>query len=80
MLLVRGPFSAISPSFVPPPDFLCAPSDHARSITLSLRRHLVARGKVIVLDRFTDCAASVPVRIQRRVSGAVEDGREDHDD
>jgi hypothetical protein len=45
------------------------PADHARSITLSLRRHLVARGKVIVLDGFTDCAASVPVRIQRRVSG-----------
>jgi hypothetical protein len=45
------------------------PSDHTRSITLSLRRHFVARGKVIALDGFTDCVASVPVRIQRRVSG-----------
>jgi IPT/TIG domain len=53
-----------------PPDVTCLPADHARSITLSLRRHLVARGKVIVLDGFTDCAASVPVRIQRRVSGS----------
>jgi hypothetical protein len=53
---------------VPPPDVICLPSNHARSITLSLRRHLVARGKVIALDGFTDCAASVPVRIQRRVS------------
>jgi IPT/TIG domain len=54
---------------VSPPDVTCLPADHARSITLSLRRHLVARGKVIVLDGFTDCVASVPVRIQRRVSG-----------
>jgi hypothetical protein len=53
---------------VPPPDVICLPSNHARSITLSLRRHLVARGNVIALDGFTDCAASVPVRIQRRVS------------
>jgi len=42
---------------------------HSRSITLSLRRHLVARGKVSVGDGFTACAASVPVKIQRRVSG-----------
>jgi hypothetical protein len=42
---------------------------HARSITLSLRKALVARGKVSVGDGFTDCAASVPVKIQRRVSG-----------
>jgi IPT/TIG domain len=54
---------------VPPPDVTCAPADHARSITLSLRRHLVARGKVSVADGFTDCAASVPVKVQRRVSG-----------
>jgi hypothetical protein len=54
---------------VPPPDIGCPPATHARSITLSLRRHLVARGKVSVGDGFTDCAASVPVRIQRRVSG-----------
>jgi IPT/TIG domain len=54
---------------VPPPDVTCALTDHARSITLSLRRHLVARGKVSVADGFTDCAASVPVKVQRRVSG-----------
>jgi hypothetical protein len=54
---------------VPPPDVTCAPADHARSITLSLRRHLVARGRVSVADGFTDCAASVPVKVQRRVSG-----------
>jgi hypothetical protein len=54
---------------VPPPDVICLPSNHARSITLSLRRHLVARGNVIALDGFTDCAASVPVKVQRRVSG-----------
>ncbi len=44
-------------------------STHSRSVTLSLRRHLVARGMVSVTDGFTACAASVPVKIQRRVSG-----------
>jgi hypothetical protein len=61
------------PAFqVPPPDVSCSPvADHARSITLSLRRHLVAQGRVISTEdpAFTDCVASVPVRIQRRVSG-----------
>jgi IPT/TIG domain len=42
---------------------------HARSITLKLVKHLVAKGKVSVGDGFTACAASVPVKIQRRVSG-----------
>jgi hypothetical protein len=56
---------------VPPPDTWCGPWPNARSITLSLRRHLVARGKVSSTEdpAFTDCAASVPVKIQRRVSG-----------
>jgi hypothetical protein len=58
---------------VPPPDITCPHVDpyppHVRSITLRLRRHLVARGKVRVSDGFTDCAASVPVKVQRRVSG-----------
>jgi IPT/TIG domain len=54
---------------VPPPDVTCAPADHARSITLRLRKHIVARGKVSVGDGFTDCAARLPVRVQRRVSG-----------
>ena len=60
------------PAFqVPPPEVSCLASDHSRSITLSLRRHLVAHGRVISLEdpAFTDCVASVPVRIQRRVSG-----------
>jgi hypothetical protein len=54
---------------VPPPDITCAPADRARSITLSLRRHLVARGKVSVGDGFTDCAVSVPGKVQRRRAG-----------
>jgi IPT/TIG domain len=41
---------------------------HARSVTLSLKKHLVARGKVSVVDAFTACAASVPVKIQRKTS------------
>jgi hypothetical protein len=42
---------------------------HSRSITLSLKKHLIARGKVSVGDAFTACAASVPVKIQRKKPG-----------
>jgi hypothetical protein len=42
---------------------------HGRSITLRLRKHLVARGVVSVVDAFTACAAGVPVKIQRRRAG-----------
>ena len=42
---------------------------HSRSVTLSLKRHLIAQGKVSVADAFAACASSVPVKIQRRVSG-----------
>ncbi|HEX5914683.1 MAG TPA: hypothetical protein VFY54_16300, partial [Rubrobacter sp.] len=52
--------------FVPEPH--CDPVPHSRSVTLHLVRSLVARG-VVSDDEFTDCAASVPVKIQRRVSG-----------
>jgi hypothetical protein len=57
---------------VPPPDVHpCGPpvAEHPRSVTLHLRKHLIARGKVSVGDGFADCAASVPVKVQRRVSG-----------
>jgi hypothetical protein len=54
---------------VPPPGVIVDCFPHTRSITLSLRRHLVARGMVSVGDGFTACAATVPVKIQRRVSG-----------
>jgi hypothetical protein len=43
---------------------------HSRSVTLALKRHLVANGVVGVGDAFTSCVASVPVKIQRRVSGS----------
>jgi IPT/TIG domain len=43
---------------------------HSRSVTLSLKKHLVAKGVVSVGDGFTACVASVPVKIQRRVSGS----------
>ena len=41
---------------------------HSRSVTLSLKKHLVAKGVVSVGDGFTACAASVPVKIQRKTS------------
>jgi len=42
---------------------------HPRTVTLSLKKHLRAKGVVSVGDGFTACTASVPVKIQRRVSG-----------
>ena len=39
---------------------------HSRSVTLGLKKHLVAKGAVRVGDGFTACAASVPVKIQRK--------------
>jgi hypothetical protein len=42
---------------------------HARTISLRLRDALVARGTVTVTDGFAACADSVPVKVQRRVSG-----------
>jgi hypothetical protein len=44
-------------------------TEHSRSVTLTLKKHLVARG-TISAGAFTACAASVPVKIQRRVSGS----------
>jgi hypothetical protein len=41
------------------------PVRHERTITLDLRKHLVARGLVTVNDGFSDCASNVPVKIQR---------------
>jgi hypothetical protein len=58
---------------VPPPDINCPPFpvDHARSVTLSIRKHLAARGRVSSNEdpAFADCVASVPVKVQRRASG-----------
>ena len=42
---------------------------HDRTITLQLRRHLVARGEVDVADGFGDCASDVTVKIQRLRNG-----------
>jgi hypothetical protein len=56
---------------VPPPDCPTGPVGHARSISLNLRKHLVARGRVSSTEdpAFTDCVAGVPVKIQRRRAG-----------
>jgi hypothetical protein len=56
---------------VPPPDCPTGGAKHARSITLSLRKKLVARGKVSSTEdpAVTECVAAVPVKIQRRRAG-----------
>ena len=42
---------------------------HSRSVTLKLKKHVVASGVVNVGDGFTACEASVPVKIQRKGGG-----------
>jgi hypothetical protein len=42
---------------------------HARTATLSLKKHLVAKGKVTAADAFAACVSSVPVKIQRKAGG-----------
>lgn len=43
------------------------PSTHDRAVTLNLRKHLIARGRVF--SDFDGCRSDVTVRIQRRRSG-----------
>lgn len=42
---------------------------HKRSVTLNLKRHLVATGVVTAGDGFTQCESGVTVKIQRRRGG-----------
>jgi hypothetical protein len=64
---IIGEGAVLGPNFfVPEPH--CDPVAHSRSVTLHLVRSLVARG-VVSDDQFTVCAASIPVKIQRRVAG-----------
>ena len=43
---------------------------HNRSVSLSLRRHLIARGRVNAADGFSGCESGVMVKIQRRKGGS----------
>ncbi len=49
--------------------FTVFPTFHDRSLSLALRRHLVARGTVTVSPEFTTCYQNVTVIIQRKVAG-----------
>jgi hypothetical protein len=71
---VLGEGAVLGPDLfiVPPPDFDCIGPETSRSVTLRLVGSLVARGAVSADNGFTACAASVPVRIQRRVAGGWE--------
>lgn len=46
------------------------PVTHARSVSLRLRKHLVAKGTVTVADSIGDCFKKVTVKIQRKKSGS----------
>lgn len=39
---------------------------HARSVTLNLRRHLKAKGRLTVADTFSACRKQMPVKVQKR--------------
>jgi hypothetical protein len=52
-----------------PTDFTVSKT-HSRTVTLKLKKHVVASGVVSVGDGFTACVASVPVKIQRKSGGA----------
>jgi IPT/TIG domain len=54
---------------VPPPDCTAGPVTHERSISLSLKKHLIAKGAVTVADDTAECMAGVPVKIQRKKKG-----------
>ena len=57
-------FQLASPT--PQANSASAPSTHDRAITLTLKGHLVAKGRVTVKDDFADCGKSIPVKVQRR--------------
>ena len=69
-----SPSPSPSPSDSPRPEPSESPSDHERtdherSITLSLTRHLVARGEVRVADGPSQCVDGAQVEVFRRRSG-----------
>jgi hypothetical protein len=68
---VVGEGAALSDALfeVPPPHADCSVIEIRRSLTLRVVRSLVARGAVSADNGYTACAASVPVKIQRRVAG-----------
>jgi hypothetical protein len=46
------------------------PVEHARTVTLKLRKHLVAKGNVTADPELAECIAGVKVKIQRKKGGA----------
>ena len=68
---VTGPIAVTAPSGTATSTtnftVTAGPTDHERTVTLSLRRHLVARGKVS--SDFAGCKSGVNVKIQRRKGG-----------
>jgi hypothetical protein len=61
-----------SKSFLLPPPDCQEPGgvEHARSVTLKLRKHLVAKGNVTADPELAECIAGVTVKIQRKKGGA----------
>jgi hypothetical protein len=70
---IVGEGAVLSTLFYVPPPLTHAdcfdPIEISRSVTLHEVRSLVARGALSVDNGYTACAASVPVKIQRRVAG-----------
>jgi hypothetical protein len=47
-----------------------ATTTHDRSVSLNLKKHLIAKGRVTVGDGFAACASGVKVKIQRKRQGS----------
>ena len=63
-----GPIGVTTPygTTTSPSSFtVVAPGVHVRNVALSLRRHLIVRGHVVVTDGFAVCSQSMNVTIQR---------------
>jgi hypothetical protein len=67
-IIGEGAVPSNGPWYTPPLVADCI-VETSRSMTMRLARSLVARGTISDDDGFTPCAATVPVKIKRRVAG-----------
>jgi hypothetical protein len=68
---MTGAITVVTPSgtAVSSANFTVLRSSHDRSLSLMLRKHLIARGTVTVGDGIAACYQRVPVKIQRKLAG-----------
>lgn len=65
---IRGGTTAF-PQPAPSTPVISPPKTHRMKITLRLRNHLTARGRISAPDGFSDCAVTAPVRLGKKRDG-----------